>query len=169
MNESIIEEWNKKVPKEAKAIILGDVSMRCSDAIETLVKRLNGDVSFLYGNHDNRQMLRRLGTSSDVKEFKRNGNKFFLSHYAHRIWPASHHGSYHLYGHSHDTISDMGRSMDVGVDSAARLGLGYAPFHIDEIVDLLKDQPYGLEFEQYMSEVIGEAQAKLKSGEVKIW
>jgi hypothetical protein len=39
-----------------------------------------------------------------------------LCHYGMRVWPASHHGSVHFYGHSHGRLPGYGRSRDVGVD-----------------------------------------------------
>ena len=41
-----------------------------------------------------------------------------LCHYAFRVWNVSHHGSYHLYGHSHGSLEDdpNALSFDIGVD-----------------------------------------------------
>lgn len=74
-----------------------------------------------------------------VLNVKVNGRRFFLSHYAHRIWDQSHHGVIHLYGHSHSTLETepWGRSMDVGVDNAFKLLGEYRPFSITEIIDLM--------------------------------
>ena len=56
-----------------------------------------------------------------------------------RVWNKSHHGAYHLYGHSHDSMEDKewGKSMDVGVDSAFRILGEYRPFSFDEIKGIL--------------------------------
>ncbi len=62
----------------------------------------------------------------------------FLSHYAHRIWPGSHKNVIHLYAHSHDSIPDYGRSMDIGIDVSYRLFGEYRPFSMSEIVDIMK-------------------------------
>ena len=63
---------------------------------------------------------------------------FFLSHYSHRVWAGSNKGVPHLYGHSHGTIPDFGKSMDIGVDVAfAKFGQ-YRPFSLDEIRDIMK-------------------------------
>ena len=40
-----------------------------------------------------------------------------MNHYSHRIWNMSHYGAYHLFGHSHGTLDDIGRSMDVGLNT----------------------------------------------------
>jgi hypothetical protein len=52
------------------------------------------------------------------------------------VWPRSHYGSIHLYGHSHDMLSHNGKAMDVGVD-----GNNYHPYSFEEIVNRLKDKP----------------------------
>lgn len=70
------------------------------------------------------------------KELKLNGRRIILSHYAHRVWNKSHHGSYHLYGHSHGTIDlkPYGRSMDVGVDTHPE----FRPYSLAEVVKILE-------------------------------
>lgn len=61
----------------------------------------------------------------------------FMSHYAHRVWPGSHKEVIHLYGHSHGSIPDYGKSMDVGVDSIYnRLG-EYRPLSLDEVLEIM--------------------------------
>jgi calcineurin-like phosphoesterase family protein len=76
-------------------------------------------------------------TVQDVLELKENKHKFFLSHYAHRVWDKSHHGVIHLYGHSHGTIDDFGKSMDVGIDNIFKLTGEYKPISILEIIDIM--------------------------------
>jgi calcineurin-like phosphoesterase family protein len=56
----------------------------------------------------------------------------FLSHYAHRVWNGSHKGVIHLYGHSHGSIPDYGKSMDVGVDTN-----NLKPYSLDEILSIM--------------------------------
>jgi calcineurin-like phosphoesterase family protein len=74
---------------------------------------------------------------SYVKSIKIKKQTFFLSHFAHRVWDKSHHGVIHLYGHSHGSIPDYGKSMDVGIDVARRLTGEYRPFHITEILEIM--------------------------------
>ena len=59
-----------------------------------------------------------------------------MSHYAHRTWDKSHHGSLHLYGHSHGTLPGVGRSMDVGVDSTD-MNSDFTPFLLDDVIKFL--------------------------------
>jgi calcineurin-like phosphoesterase family protein len=44
------------------------------------------------------------------------GERVTLCHYGMRVWPASHHGAWHFFGHSHGRLPNHGRSRDVGVD-----------------------------------------------------
>jgi len=77
---------------------------------------------------------------SHYKEVKINGEIVVLSHYSHRIWHGSHKGWLHLYGHSHDSLPEYGKSMDCGVDAAIRI-LGEArPFCWNEILLILQNE-----------------------------
>ena len=63
------------------------------------------------------------------------------------VWPGSHHGAWHLYGHSHATAEPWldahmpgRRAFDVGVDNAARLLGAYRPWAFEEIEDRMRDR-----------------------------
>ena len=58
------------------------------------------------------------------------GSRVWLSHYAHRSWPAQHYGAYHFYGHSHGALPHVGRSRDVGIDV---LDMGFGPRTFEEL------------------------------------
>lgn len=51
-----------------------------------------------------------------------------LSHYSMKVWDKSHHGCWHLYGHSHASLPDDPGSLsfDVGVDAVAVRASGYS-------------------------------------------
>ena len=54
MNETIIKNWNDVVSADDRVIHLGDFAWHSAgtDAIESIIKRLNGKKKMLYGNHD---------------------------------------------------------------------------------------------------------------------
>ncbi len=62
-----------------------------------------------------------------------------LFHYAMRVWNASHHGSWHLYGHSHGTLPDdiTSLSFDIGVDSQH-----YKPLSYDEVKAIMSQKEW---------------------------
>ncbi len=122
MNETIIQNWNRVVRKGDQVYHLGDFSWNKGDRIAELLKRLNGQVHLICGNHDknlNSADRARFASFNLAKYIKVQGQKIYLHHCACRVWWSSHHGSWHLYGHSHGNLPDdpNALSMDVGVDT----------------------------------------------------
>jgi calcineurin-like phosphoesterase family protein len=80
-------------------------------------------IILIIGNHDERharypQWVKLFNKVYDLYETKLNGKRTTLCHYAMRVWNKSHHGAWHLYGHSHGSLADDQHSLsfDVGVD-----------------------------------------------------
>jgi len=103
---------------------------------------------FIKGNHDKKDIIRLyqkygtfLGEQKCVK-IQHEGQDYpiVLNHFAMRIWDRSHHGIYHLYGHSHDNLErePWGRSMDCGIMTALRLKGSYSLFSFPEIHKILE-------------------------------
>lgn len=137
MDEVLIENWNKVVREKDTVYHLGDFSFRNQDEY---IRRLRGrELHFIMGNHDKKAISNIWLTVSKLKEIRIDKQSITLCHYAMRVWNKSHHGAFHLYGHSHSTLEGepWGKSMDVGVDNAAKLGLGYRPFNYDEVKEIL--------------------------------
>lgn len=116
-DNELIANWNAVVKK-------GDTVYHCGDfawhSLASYVSRLNGQIHLVQGNHDRLKALDRglFASVSDLKKVKIGDQKIYLCHYAMRVWNCSHYGSWHLYGHSHGSLSDdsTSRSIDVGVD-----------------------------------------------------
>jgi calcineurin-like phosphoesterase family protein len=140
MTEGLIWEHNNKVKKCDLTYHLGDIFWRHTSTQQAtdILKRLNGTHYLIWGNHDEvakKVMDQCYGApkfvwAKDVSEIKPRAQypSIWLSHYAHRVWPSSHKGSWHLYGHTHDVLPDFRRSHDAGVDANS-----YAPISIDEL------------------------------------
>ena len=146
MNAILIQNWNAVVGRRDVVWHLGDFAYDGRAGVLKYAPQLNGKIHVLIGNHDNPNHLAEAfgsGRVFDTREIKYQGTRIFLSHYAHRVWPSSHKGSFHAYGHSHGNLDiqygPWGRSMDVGVDCH-----GYGPLHIDKFLAYLKDQPVSL-------------------------
>lgn len=143
MNDTIINTINKYVKEDDTIYFLGDFAFADPKKIKQFRERINcKTIHFLYGNHDediiadeNLQLL--FTTTKDVTFKNFNSQNIFMSHYAHRVWPGSHRGTIHLYAHSHDSIPDFGKSMDIGIDVAYRMYGEYRPFSITEILDIM--------------------------------
>jgi calcineurin-like phosphoesterase family protein len=127
MNEEMIKLWNSVVPVDGHVFHLGDVSLMSERRSLELLNRLNGKIYLLKGNHE-KSVLRKQSTRDRFEWVKERFELYVpdegvkqlivMSHYGHRVWNKSHHGSWHLYGHSHGHMehTPWGRSMDVGVD-----------------------------------------------------
>lgn len=145
MDRDLIARWNAVVGEDDTVYHLGDFTLGGPDEAQRYFRQLNGSIHVLPGSHDSKWFGRQdYFSKSDpiVHEpplltlgFPRKGRKglvIVLCHYAMRVWPLSHYGSLHLYGHSHGRLPPEGRSMDVGVDVRRE------PFELEEIEGLLK-------------------------------
>jgi calcineurin-like phosphoesterase family protein len=156
MDETLIAYWNAKVQPNDIVWHLGDFSFR-GHSPEYYLNRLNGQIYLVLGNHDDLNRIHGMHTADTVggkkfqaietlKELKVEGQKITLCHYSMRVWNTSHHGAWHLYGHSHGTIekSPWGKSIDVGVDNANTLGFGYAPMAFEELKPIMDKKQIAL-------------------------
>jgi len=118
MDEAIIENINKSVAPKDELYILGDFCLGNHDTIRRYRKRIRCKrIHLVKGNHD-KQIPRYLFlTIRDLAKVKVDNQNIILCHYAMRVWEHSHHGSWHLFGHSHGTLKGSGKSFDVGVDT----------------------------------------------------
>ena len=138
MNNLIITNINKTVGIEDNLYFLGDFCFgdhKLTPYWRSLINCKN--IFWIRGNHDGNQKLYRdnFTWTGEVKNIKSNGQSIFLSHYKHAIWDKSHHGTWHLYAHSHASAEHwvIGKSMDVGIDNAYKLLGEYRPFSFEEI------------------------------------
>jgi len=134
MNNTIITNWNAKVGENDLIYHLGDFAFGREDwHLTMLLEKLKGKIIFLKGNHDRlawRNRQRFFACSDSYREIEVNGQEITLCHYALRVWNKSHHGAWHLYGHSHGTLPDdpHSRSFDCGVGSH-----NFTPLSFEEV------------------------------------
>jgi len=137
MHEILIENWNRVVHPRDIVWHVGDFSL--GKHPERFTRVLNGQINICLGNHDYKRknkLIPLFNWVGDVRYLRYKDERFFISHYAHRTWRRSNHGSYHVYGHSHGDLPPFRRSMDVGVDSN-----NFTPIHIDEVIGRLSNSP----------------------------
>lgn len=86
MNEGIIERWNLIVEPDDDVYLLGDVIMGDISNLN-YVRRLNGNLHIIYGNHDTDTRIAAYDTLYNLVEagfgarLKYAGRTFYLSHY----------------------------------------------------------------------------------------
>lgn len=126
MDAAIIANINERVGKQDILYVIGDFALAADPAyVRHLFHEIRGRKVLILGNHDMDKKGRLLKTlrylpwdqpPAAALETTDEGCRLYLHHYACRTWPAAHHGSYHLFGHSHGNLPPVGRSRDVGID-----------------------------------------------------
>jgi len=147
MDSTLITNWNSVVKDVDTIYHLGDFCLGDALMAERYFEQLNGHIHVLPGSHDSRWWNENYTSKSGHEvvheppvvelafdEYGSVGYPLYviLSHYSHRVWSRSHYGSIHLYGHSHGRLSDLGKSMDVGVDVFP------TPVSIEKIVEIMR-------------------------------
>lgn len=141
MNEAIIENWNKVVQSHDLVYHLGDFcfgkGVTGDSMFNSYRNRLKGLIVFIKGNHDHlawRNRSKFYAAHDSYYETEVNGKEITLCHYAMRVWNKSHHGAWHLYGHSHGSLPDDPNSLsfDCGVDC-----FNYRPINFDEVAQVM--------------------------------
>lgn len=119
-DDTIINNYNKVVKREDDVYFLGDLAWNQSyENYKSIFKRLKGNITFVLGNHDNKQHLIRCqkdGLITSVVESKIiniGKDTIHLTHYPLLEWFNFHHNGYHLHGHTHGNIPDYCKSTDV--------------------------------------------------------
>jgi calcineurin-like phosphoesterase family protein len=142
MDAQLIENWNARVRPDDHVFHLGDFCYGCKPNAH--MEKLNGVIHLINGSHDkwaNNQTSVWFGDFSKKVAIDDNAivcidrTQLFLAHHAHRVWPRSHYGTIHLYGHSHGKLPGTASSMDIGVDCN-----NFMPLNLDEISKKLSEQ-----------------------------
>jgi calcineurin-like phosphoesterase family protein len=145
MNDKILENIQAVVKPEDWLYFLGDLAFTHGRPDVELVKDWLDEIPtqnmvWILGNHDKyyRDYQNWFKKVCEVHRTKIDGQEIFLSHYAHMVWPSSHHGTWSLCGHSHGSLKEIlpdyptGKQIDVGVDVH-----NFKPLSFDEIKQIM--------------------------------
>ena len=149
MNETIVSNINSVVAEDDWLIHLGDWSFGGIERITEFREQINcKNIVLILGNHDQHiqkeKSLHKLFTHvAHYEELKitqkHNSHKFVLCHYPIISWNGMRKNTHMLHGHQHlkgDAILGQGKRMDIGIDGSKE----FRPYHVEEVVDLLKDR-----------------------------
>lgn len=164
MDAALINNWNSVVKPTDTVVVVGDFAFATPEGWKDYLSRLNGDVILIVGNHDYRHLdkvshlFKEVHTLWEVPPSKfgvKSGPRVVCCHYAMRIWPNSHRGAYHLYGHSHGTIehTSYGKSMDVGVDAH-----NFTPVSYYDVDKVLRNRPVAEIDYHVATKILGDSQ-----------
>jgi len=156
MNQVMFDRINQTVGADDTLYILGDFCYKGKKPIEYRSRILCQDVHLILGNHDKRSDYKDdLGAAridvgftsvQEVKEIIYCNQRIYLSHYPHRSWPASHKGSFMLYGHVHSKLdhedkNSYRKTLDVGVDNCINYNKPFGqPFSFKEIQKIMNSK-----------------------------
>jgi len=130
MNEAIIKNNNEVVSKNDIVIHGGDTTLLSRHKFQNtgILQRLNGQHTFLKGSHD------RWLAKSVITRWEKHIDDIYVvvDHYAGRVWPRSHYGSWQLFGHSHGNLEAWENQYDIGVDNN-----NFYPVSFDELKEIM--------------------------------
>lgn len=135
MDDELVKRWNARVAPNDTVYHLGDLSFYDAAGTFNILRRINGQIKLVPGNHDSDKLLIRLVQMSPKIEVKpqlldikisnplpdgtNTVDRMVLCHFPMLTWNRSHYGTMHLHGHSHGSCrypAPNMRMLDVGVD-----------------------------------------------------
>jgi calcineurin-like phosphoesterase family protein len=143
-DEWLITLLNSQIDKSDTVIHCGDFCFKSNyDYQASLLNRLNGNWTMIWGNHDNEDNLKRLKREgvinhwSHYMEVKISAQKACVMHFPIAAWNKQHYGSLMIHGHSHGNYTGKGRILDVGLDSSYNIFGEHKVFTEEEICDIM--------------------------------
>jgi calcineurin-like phosphoesterase family protein len=137
MNDCIIDNLNKVVPRNDCLYMLGDVIFGDKSLLPDFISRINcKEIHLIYGNHDekiqkNHDFQALFASTACFREVWFGKTLLTLSHYPLYEWKDSpRRYSIHLHGHCHGNLKEAFKAlrMDVGVDTN-----NFKPYSFDQI------------------------------------
>jgi len=163
MNEKIIANWNSVVSEEDEVYFLGDIALGPLEGTADCLKRLNGKIHWILGNHDHKKDVKKLSAlfkfasiQSDLKikipvcHIQKDSQEIIMYHYPIAVWNKRHYGSFHLHGHSHGAyFIEHGFILDVGLDGPIS---NLTPISEEEVIEYMKTRTIGMKLDHHDSE-----------------
>lgn len=124
LTQWLVDIWKRQVRPTDTVYHLGDFAFLHQKKAIQLLTELPGNKVLIHGNHDSDKFCKAVKDVPNVssyfyKEIKIQEIPTILFHFPISIWHKQHHGSYHLFGHSHGNfVPEQGFLLDVGIDSA---------------------------------------------------
>lgn len=159
MDKVLIENWNKKVPKDGIVYHLGDFAWGTINYWERIREQLNGEIILIYGNHDDRllyneRMYRLFKEVTPQKKVWFDKICIYMNHYPFLCFGGAWKGldaTWQLFGHVHSNprskegldrkrlINCFPTQYDVGVDNN-----NFTPISFNEVSKIITDQQLSL-------------------------
>ena len=142
MNRTIIENWNSCVKPEDDIYIIGDFSYKSKENGVGLLQKLNGSKHLIIGNHDKHNLkdpnFRKCFVEiKDMLDIMDNGRRVIMCHYPMIEWDGYFRGSYLVYGHIHNNVSNYAYKCMKELDNALNAGIDinqFMPVTLNELI-----------------------------------
>ena len=140
MNRTIIDNWNEVVEEDDFVYLVGDLAFgRRRSKMRYWLKKLNGNVILILGNHDKGYLDSIVHADKCVLFYK--GKKFLLIHDPKMVNSGD---DWVIHGHEHNNKSEKypfmngkNRTINVSVEL-----INYTPISLDFLVDRMEDVVY---------------------------
>jgi calcineurin-like phosphoesterase family protein len=151
MDTAIIERINARVGPDDWLYHLGDFSFRGGDPAVYRARIRCRNMVLVLGNHDPcfadgsarpefASLFKEVHNLLKVTvQLEGRPQIVVLCHYAMRVWDRCHHGTWHLYGHSHGSLPDdpHALSWDVGVDAN-----DFSPLSVPQVAEIMSKKRF---------------------------
>lgn len=138
MDDTIIRNCMRVLQPGDRFYFLGDFCLgtRAESFLETL-RSSGAQLFFIKGNHDKNDMTKLyqkygvyLGEQRKIRSV--GDQEIVLNHYRMDVWDKSHHGTWHLHGHSHHSlpVRHNARCIDVGINGRE---YNYTPLSFQQV------------------------------------
>ena len=154
MNETLIRNWNETVPEDGTVFHLGDFAFGGAAEWTSVLRRLNGKIFLILGNHDLKNAKEGfIGGFEHVSQqmsINVEGQKIILNHNPFLCFGGAYNGGWQLFGHVHSgPLSNSGKDTprlrylfptqyDVGVDNNSFRPVSYQ--RVKEIIEKQVDK-----------------------------
>lgn len=134
-DEGLVDLWNSQITPGDVVFHLGDFHFGSVQKSNLIQSRLRGTIFHVRGNHDRRDDM------PWYRETHLHNVRTVLCHFPIASWHKQSKGSYHLHGHCHGNFKNVGRSLDVGLDSAYKRFGAHKFFTDKDIHEILSQVP----------------------------
>ena len=141
MDQALIKLWNSRVNADDNVYIVGDFCYRNENAAEWYLRQLKGHKHLIIGNHDgvtlkNEKAMAYFESVDKMMHVSDDGKQICLCHFPIAEWNGYHRGSWHIYGHIHDSRKETYEFMKTkerALNAAACIN-NYTPASMNELI-----------------------------------
>lgn len=140
MDDTLIINLKESLVQGDVLYFLGDLTFKEKSAQEFFKTFSDLEIHYIIGNHDSLKVIniarKNCVSVSRLLDIKIENQPITLCHFAMRVWNKSHFNSWQLFGHSHGSLTPIGKQHDVGVDVN-----GYFPISFDFLKQIMETRP----------------------------